>query len=1078
MHGTQTPFPSSSDRDQIAAMHSLGKQRPPSSMRDMSDSMTVRNGDAKWKKSPTVVQTPTNHSTPFVNPFSSRMGSNLRGGSRPQGVNNSGRTVLDISQSKKPRIDTEKQQMTAPLGPIPVREFYPKPNGMGSKSTRSAGPSSNAMPSTSKDVIEVLDDDTPDIGQRVKRQPQRRVKDRIGESPDPLDSLTPEPSHSKFSNDLHDFETYSHSAPSRRFPRDGDHTRRLQERIQTRKVVQVDDDSDSIESTSGFPLPPSGNTAPPSGKSLFVAGNVKQKVESFEKSSKQPRRLDFNEIAKVKANVKGKMKSKSNLPQKLDPLSGISGFEHHKESSARKNQMRSSEDIILPLEQWSRGYELFCNQDEANIAPSYWLTLSPDSRLLAIRGVSSAPDPTKGRPLHEFRLDRDIDTFTYSTPSQKGEPMILRIKPSARNFKYASPTDKHKPGSNQDDGFITFKFMTRHPNWQNGDQYSKLLETLKVAIRKSEVVTGSGSKSVWEMVLNAAHLKEPEIERKGVAAFAHEREDMVASSSKSEAKPNSRPKPQAAFKGSTTSTLPGARPTRQSTRLSAHFELKTGLETEPEPEPEPDELILVYPPTGPGAINIYKSDLKRLDEGSYLNDTLIEFGLKLWLADLKADDPSFAEQVHVFSSFFYKKINVKDKDEGYQSVRKWTSKFDIFQKKYIVVPINENFHWYLAIICNPEFVLVPAPVSESAPKPMTRKRKREDASVDATTPDRDARHTNARPRSPEIIPDSNPTSPQRSPPLDSEGDVEDLLHVTHSCTLSDNNLLFYPEDLTSVDQSSISEPSHINNTDAMDVDCMELQYPTSPLRQPDNMDVDEVSSLSTLVDREKTEIDTHDGLETSLRSRSNNFSPIRVSKFYGKGSSSQKGEKAPRASTGSNQESREDGVDELDVSADTSGRENTTYVFIFDSLGSRHPQAGKTLSRYLQLEAKDKKGINASEAKWKNALVPSQPNYCDCGVYVLHFVRQFLRAPDTYSNIILSLTSKNYPARDRKTHWKDSSVKGLREDIRGRILQLSETWKSDRGTKVGEKETAKANEVGGATSMKHGDSDDVVVIQD
>lgn len=32
----------------------------------------------------------------------------------------------------------------------------------------------------------------------------------------------------------------------------------------------------------------------------------------------------------------------------------------------------------------------------------------------------------------------------------------------------------------------------------------------------------------------------------------------------------------------------------------------------------------------------------------------------------------------------------KGYDKGYQSVRKWTSKLDLFQKKYIVVPINEK----------------------------------------------------------------------------------------------------------------------------------------------------------------------------------------------------------------------------------------------------------------------------------------------------------------------------------------------------------------------------------------------------
>jgi Ulp1 family protease len=58
-----------------------------------------------------------------------------------------------------------------------------------------------------------------------------------------------------------------------------------------------------------------------------------------------------------------------------------------------------------------------------------------------------------------------------------------------------------------------------------------------------------------------------------------------------------------------------------------------------------------------------------------LNDTLIEFGLKyvnlydkvfddidfcrLWLADLQETNPELASQVHVFNSFFYKKLSTK-----------------------------------------------------------------------------------------------------------------------------------------------------------------------------------------------------------------------------------------------------------------------------------------------------------------------------------------------------------------------------------------------------------------------------------
>lgn len=35
------------------------------------------------------------------------------------------------------------------------------------------------------------------------------------------------------------------------------------------------------------------------------------------------------------------------------------------------------------------------------------------------------------------------------------------------------------------------------------------------------------------------------------------------------------------------------------------------------------------------------------------------------------------------------------------------------------------------------------------------------------------------------------------------------------------------------------------------------------------------------------------------------------------------------------------------------------------------------------------------------AQVPPQPNYCDCGVYLLHFVEQFMSDPETFSQQIL-----------------------------------------------------------------------------
>ena len=38
-------------------------------------------------------------------------------------------------------------------------------------------------------------------------------------------------------------------------------------------------------------------------------------------------------------------------------------------------------------------------------------------------------------------------------------------------------------------------------------------------------------------------------------------------------------------------------------------------------------------------------------------------------------------------------------------VKSWTRTVNIFEKDFLVVPINENLHWYLAIICKPSAIL-------------------------------------------------------------------------------------------------------------------------------------------------------------------------------------------------------------------------------------------------------------------------------------------------------------------------------------------------------------------------------------
>lgn len=47
----------------------------------------------------------------------------------------------------------------------------------------------------------------------------------------------------------------------------------------------------------------------------------------------------------------------------------------------------------------------------------------------------------------------------------------------------------------------------------------------------------------------------------------------------------------------------------------------------------------------------------------------------------------------------------QNKKTGYELVKTWTRKVNLFEKDFIVLPINENLHWYLAIICHPSKML-------------------------------------------------------------------------------------------------------------------------------------------------------------------------------------------------------------------------------------------------------------------------------------------------------------------------------------------------------------------------------------
>lgn len=124
--------------------------------------------------------------------------------------------------------------------------------------------------------------------------------------------------------------------------------------------------------------------------------------------------------------------------------------------------------------------------------------------------------------------------------------------------------------------------------------------------------------------------------------------------------------------------------------------------------------LLIYPP-GKGGISINTEDYLCLAQDQFLNDVIIDFYIQFLLRQLP---PEQQTKVHAFSTFFYKRLTTKAvrrshlhgaesdatltaSEKRHARVKKWTKNVNLFDKEFIIIPINENCHWFLAIICFP-----------------------------------------------------------------------------------------------------------------------------------------------------------------------------------------------------------------------------------------------------------------------------------------------------------------------------------------------------------------------------------------
>ncbi|XP_036405871.1 sentrin-specific protease 6 isoform X1 [Megalops cyprinoides] len=439
--------------------------------------------------------------------------------------------------------------------------------------------------------------------------------------------------------------------------------------------------------------------------------------------------------------------------------------------------------------------------------------------------------------------------------------------------------------------------------------------------------------------------------------------------------------------------------TRLSSRLQAAFdddEEEDMAELQPTFTGPVVKLIVYPPPPAKGGISVTNEDLHCLNDGEFLNDVIIDFYLKyLFLEKLKKED---AHRSHVFSSFFYKRLNQRERrvvpdtanlpiqKRKHNRVKTWTRHVDLFQKDFIFVPINESAHWYLAVICFPG---LEGPRFE--PNPLYQ------AQASAKEGEGEGKQPAGQ--------EEAEGAPEQTPPA-----------ATPTPTpTSGNPCLSTPTDASSESDSNSDQPRGAASSS-------------------DGAQEGARAPSAGVNGQSKAEPHYTDALH-------------RISVCYGSRDGAEDACTFSDDQSSSQEECSEDGAmadDSLNSPETTEWTSKPTIckqpcILIMDSLrGPTRSTVVKTLREYLEVEWEVRKGTPRSFGKdvlrGSSPRVPQQDNYSDCGVYILQYVESFFESPLPSYHLPMNLTDW-FPQQRMKTK---------REEIKELILRIQSQQHMDK----------------------------------
>ena len=382
---------------------------------------------------------------------------------------------------------------------------------------------------------------------------------------------------------------------------------------------------------------------------------------------------------------------------------------------------------------------------------------------------------------------------------------------------------------------------------------------------------------------------------------------------------------------------------------------------------------LLYPQSGKKKTTVEWKDLERLDDGEFLNDNLIGFYLRYLEIRLEERDPELAGRVYWFNTFFFASLTQTARGQGrinYDAVTKWTRNVDLFNFDYIIVPINESAHWYIALICNLPALnrVLPLTGHEGPKSPSPR------LEVLGNSGKGDSDGT---PQSRGVL------NPQNLHNSGDDVEMHDEEHTRES--LAELRI----QDLsTPSEQQEATAQSAGRDDDMLDTPGQNI----SELQENTNVETEDYGERDKVIDSR--------GVDEQLRSESKVALP----------------KKGKRKSNPP--------VKTLDPDQPT--------IITLDSLGIAHSPTIRVLKDYLHAEGMDKRGgmeFEDSEIKGCTAKqIPLQDNFCDCGLFLLGYMERFLQEP---RNFVTKILRREF---DGSRDWTKMEPSAMRAAMRELIM--------------------------------------------